>query len=355
MPLIFSHHSMRKRLKVKRKVNNKLITADLHLIDGVREEYRWKIFPWLVEIGKREFCDSLYILGDIGDRKDHHPGSFVNRLISNFRLLLKVFKNIVVVKGNHDYDKDELTPFFDFISAIPNIQFVGEPTVIDGSLFLPHTRARVRKWNSFNLDKYSYVYLHTTVLGAKIHDSGYTIKEGFSIGDFKSFKNTMFISGDIHIPQNMSSNFMYVGSPYPIRFGDEYQGRVLLIKDEKATSINYNSLRKHIWKIKVKADSDIRQQLDKYKWNVGDYVKVEISLHPSEFYEYQGFRKYVSEFCKKNKLVLCSTEMKPIKSTRGTMRKTTTMRGVRADSILKEFCKQQKLSGEQLEIGKELL
>lgn len=348
---------MRQRLikrQVKKEFNNKLVCADLHLTDNIKDEYRWKIFSWLADRGMEggyERPKSLYIIGDLCDRKDHHSANLVNRLIGNFKMLLDVFTNIVVVKGNHDYDKDELTPFFNFISSIPNMNFINEPKVIDNSLFLPHTRTKIKEWNTFDFNKYSHVYLHTMILGAKLHD-GYISEEGLAIEDFKSFKDTMFISGDIHIPQDIGSNFKYVGSPYPIKFGDDYKGRVLFVKDNSILSIPHNSIRKHSWKIFTKSFCDDTFGLKDYR--IGDHVKIEIHLHQSEFQEYYKLRKSVTEFCKDKKLELFSIEMKPIKSRRITLKEFTN-KLVSSDLILKEFCDQQKLSKEQLEIGKKLL
>lgn len=344
----------RARLKRKSTIDfpNKLICADLHLTDNVRDEYRWDVFSWLAEIGLKNKCKDLYIIGDLCDRKDHHSAKLVNRIIENFSKLLEVFSNrIIIVKGNHDYNKDELTPFFNFISFIPKIKFINEPEVVDGSLFLPHTRTKAKEWNDFDLNKYSYVYLHATVTGAKLYD-GYVSNEGFDIQDFKSFKNVQFISGDVHIPQNMSSNFIYIGSPYPIKFGDNYEGRVLLIKDSEIKSINYESIKKHSWNINI--DWNAKECKSSKGYFPGDHVKVTINLHQSEFQEYYKIRKMITEFCKDNKLELFSIEMKPIKSKRLRLRKSKSEL-LLPDTILNEFCEQQKLSKEQLAIGKELL
>ena len=339
------------------KKANRLVTSDLHLTDRVRDEYRWSIFDWLMTVGRRNNCNRLDIIGDITDRKDHHSGKLVNRLIDCFIGLLNIFEKIIINKGNHDFDKDELIPFFKFLSSIPNIEFINEPTAIGDSLFLPHTRNKGFDLDEFDLNKYSYVYLHETLIGAKLHDT-YSSEGGYDIKDFEVFKDTVFISGDMHIPQSMGyvhvkhglGNFIYVGAPYPIKFGDDYKGRVLIIGDGKIKSVDHDSIRKHSWKIDSKGMSkDLKNE-----GKVGDHVKVEIHLHQSEFQEYYKMRKQVVEFCKKNKLELFSIEMKTIKSKRLRLRRTTN-KLVSSGSILHEFCDQRKLSNEQLEIGKELL
>ena len=55
-------------------------------------------------------------------------------------------------------------------------------------------------------------------------------------------------AGDIHIPQEINSVF-YIGSPYPVHFGDHFKGCGVLLQGTKAVRIFRDTLRKESIKI----------------------------------------------------------------------------------------------------------
>jgi UDP-2,3-diacylglucosamine pyrophosphatase LpxH len=54
-----------------------IITSDLHLTDRPQDEYRWGIFPWLVNQSKELEVENLFILGDLTDFKDKHSAKII--------------------------------------------------------------------------------------------------------------------------------------------------------------------------------------------------------------------------------------------------------------------------------------
>jgi len=328
---------------------SKLICSDPHLDDSVRNEYRWELFPWLKKQRKLTNSTVLYLLGDICDKKNNHSDKLVNRIVSSIESLLDEFEEIRILKGNHDYDKDDTIPFFKFLDELDGISFITK-IITDSSseLFLPHTRNPLKDWKAINFNDYKIVYMHQMVQGSKVHDS-YCIEEGYDSSQFKKYKNTLFISGDNHIPQSIGDNFIYVGAPYPVKFGDNYQGRILHISMEnRIESINYSTIAKRSFKIKDASE------LKNLEYKRGDHAKVEINLSRSEFHEYPAMRKEVNEFCKKNKLELFSVELKPLKD-KGIKMKIPKKKLTNPSQILKEFSEKEKIGDELLKAGEGLL
>lgn len=331
---------------------SKLVCADPHFDDSVRNEYRWELFPWLKKQALATKSDTLYIVGDICDRKNNHSDKLVNRVIDSFIELSEVFVEIRIIKGNHDYDKDDATPFFKFMGEIDRLYYVNESFAIGRELFLPHTRNPSKDWKDINFNDYKIVYMHQMVKGSKVHDS-YCIEEGYDPNQFKKYKNTLFISGDNHIPQSIGDNFIYVGAPYPVKFGDDYMSRILHIPSIEENpiqtiSILHRSIAKKSCKIKKIGD------LNNCDWRKGDHAKVEINLSRSEFHEYPAIRKQVNIFCKVNNIELFSVELKPLKD-KGIKMKNPKKKLTNPSQILKEFSDKEKIGDELLKVGEELL
>ena len=60
---------------------NILLLADLHLTTTSRDEYRWKLFPWLYEAIIKNTVKYLFILGDLTESKNYHSAQLVNRIV----------------------------------------------------------------------------------------------------------------------------------------------------------------------------------------------------------------------------------------------------------------------------------
>jgi hypothetical protein len=78
------------------------------------------------------------------------------------------------------------------------------------------------------------VFAHATFDGA-ISETGYQLT-GVDPNIVREARATV-ISGDVHKPQTMANGHIeYVGAPYHIHFGDNYDPRVMLIKYETMDS-----------------------------------------------------------------------------------------------------------------------
>ena len=75
------------------------LTSDIHLTESPTDEYRWKLFDWINEFA----FDELIICGDLTNNKDHHSAKLTNRLHRSISIIAKDVKEIIIVKGNHDY------------------------------------------------------------------------------------------------------------------------------------------------------------------------------------------------------------------------------------------------------------
>lgn len=213
-----------------------LITSDLHFSSTPRDSYRFRIFDELGVMVRSRSILHLYVLGDLTEEKDNHNAELVNKIVDGFvRLSNKV--PITIIRGNHD-GLDQENPFFRFLRYFESISWVNSPTPAefmsfdDGSelncLFLPHSSNYIEDWKKFDLKSYDLILAHNTFKGAKL-ESGFEPKGSIPISIFHP--DTIVISGDIHTPQTVGP-VRYVGAPYTIDFGDEYEPRVLVIKDD---------------------------------------------------------------------------------------------------------------------------
>jgi len=248
-----------------------LLTSDLHLTSVVEDEYRWEFLEWLLsEIVPS--VDMVFVLGDLTDAKDKHPAALVAR-VTDYVVRFAKQCPLFILKGNHDYI-DPSTPFFGFLDHVHRrATFVVKPHYVDlgsrrnGIWLLPHTRDKANDWCAEYFQS-RYTFIHECVVGARA-SNGVRMQAGVEPQYFKNARARIF-SGDIHVPQRVGK-VTYVGAPYPIRFGDTYAPRVILL-DTKAKTMRSvaipNSVRKcslHIRSVKDLSSADLR---------AGDHVKV---------------------------------------------------------------------------------
>lgn len=248
-----------------------LITADLHLSDSARDAYRFvflqKTLPNLLQAHNP---DVLAVLGDLTEAWDRHPARLTNAIVDGF-VKLSDRREVIIIPGNHD-SSDTALPFFAFLDHFPNILWVAKPSVTRvGVLFLPHSH---RPWAE-PLPRCKYVLAHNTFDGA--NERGQTLT-GFPLDLLRAPTVRRAIAGDVHTPQTINNFLWYVGAPYRVDFGDEYEPRVLLLDTEKDTlrSIPVPGPQKRLIKITTLA------QLKKTQVNAGDVIKVEVLLPPEE-------------------------------------------------------------------------
>lgn len=288
-----------------------LISSDLHLVETPSESYRWELFPWAAKIATEQNIKHWFILGDILDKKDRHPAELVNHLVDNLTLVLdsSPIKNIYLLQGNHDYLKSQ-HPFLRFLNQIDSVVFFNYPYLMDffgkRILWLPHTKTPEKDWNDSEeilgwMEEADYIFFHQSVYGAKVSNY-YEMKEGLD-KDFFTGVNARLYSGDIHVPQhlpipNTPNGMEYIGTPYPIAFGDTYTPRNLLLNVEtgKAENIQIDSL-KNFRKLSLKIRKV--EDLAKEHLNQHTHAKVTMRLPQSERHNWPEYKARVQEAFKK--------------------------------------------------------
>jgi UDP-2,3-diacylglucosamine pyrophosphatase LpxH len=336
---------------------NALLISDLHLTANPRDEYRWKLFDWLCEVMPKHSVRYLYILGDLTDAKDFHGAKLVNRIVDS---LLKVYRatqclGIYILRGNHD-GVDPTCAYFRFLGQFPAIKFIDTPWMETMSglevLLLPHTTDPGR-WNIDDIAAANLIMMHATVTGS-VAENGQQLT-GINPGFLRAGHMAKIYSGDVHIPQ-MVGRIEYVGAPYPIKFGDDFTGRAVLLENfRKAFDIYPPTIGRHY--MTVTADGVMQFSGDGCGYAKGDQVKARIRLAPHEALEWQGLKDKIIGFCIKENLELCGVELDRIAPAPG--RKVLVRKGAakaqNIDQVLDAYCAKNKISDEVKTFGSNLL
>jgi DNA repair exonuclease SbcCD nuclease subunit len=330
-----------------------LITTDLHLTARERDEYRWDLFPWLLnQMGSSH--QDLAILGDITDQKDGHSSVLVNRVVSNLVMLTEKGKRVFVVKGNHDYVDPDL-PFFLFLRHLYGVRFFSNPWVTDTEvgpvLFLPHDRNPVKAWESIAVDKEDIIMCHQTFDGALAH-GGHAMQSSVGPRYFsKRGSEALVLSGDIHKPQEIG-DVTYVGTPYPVSFAESHQPRVLsltAVGDElEIGELFPPSIRKMNLTIDSAADIPVLKS--------GDQLKIKLAVHKEDLGDWDVRREAIIEKCKIADARIRSLELidqggKTIHQAAPKQGKTS----ARPEDVLSSFCSERLLSDGEHHAAQDIL
>lgn len=271
-----------------------LATADVHFSDNPRDEYRFKFLEeWLPQAVEEHDVRRVLILGDICEAKDAHRAPLVNRIVDGLANIAET-TNVILLKGNHDYLSED-APFFGFTRHLPRVRWISEPTDLKlrglgRCLFLPHTNNYKRDWGDFAFNEYDWIFCHQTFDGA-VNENGRSL-EGVPRSVFPS--GARVVSGDIHVPQKLGP-VTYTGSPYTVDFGDDYEGRLLLLDHDKVNSIPFEGPQKRLI---VVGGKDTLKALDQESnvINKGDTIEVRITLNSSQAAERTQIRRAVREW-----------------------------------------------------------
>jgi DNA repair exonuclease SbcCD nuclease subunit len=249
-----------------------ILTGDLHLSINPRDEYRFTFLESLMEVITDRKPDRLIIAGDLTEEKDRHPAILVNRVVDAIYALAELVP-VIMLEGNHDY-KEEGHAFFEFIKRIPRVRWINRPTFLKITpevLLLPHTNDYKKDWASIDLSDYPFIICHQTFNGANV---------GFGRGlDGIPLeilpKRSRTFAGDIHVPQQFGKNLVYIGAPYHVDFGDNYESRIIWIDDDPNAweSIDTSHLpQKRLIRI------DDQTSLQDCDFNAGDLLKIEVEV-----------------------------------------------------------------------------
>ena len=322
-----------------------LLIGDLHLTDKPRDAYRFKIFPWIRQMIVDHKVTTTIIMGDLTDQKDKHSAKLVRAITDGFLSLydeMDYHQNTTyILKGNHDYI-DPVNPFFNFLNYLPGVTFVSEPTALVDSIFaIPHTRSEDDFIAACKQGKdYEYLFIHQTITGA-VSESGAALS-GFSPSAFLPWAKVY--AGDIHKPQTIGQ-VTYVGSPYSIRFGDNFTPRCILLGD-KEKNLYFDCPRK--WGLILRSPDDLLNNKDLI---AGDQVKLTFDLTKEEMVDWKVFKLQALANCKKLGLEVFGVGVMPKEETR----KATEKIGKNNSDVLVQFCNKEKVGSKIRDVGNSIL
>ena len=321
-----------------------LVTADFHLNDNPRDEYRHLWQEELRTLVRTYAVDQLFILGDITDEKDHHSSYLVNRVVEYLReLATRCF--ITILTGNHDYI-DPAHPFFEFTSTMNRVRWINTPTYLSFAdkglgqcLFLPHTRDYKADWATIDWDM-DIVFAHNTFKGARAASDREL--DGIPLGVIP--KDTTVISGDVHVPQDVG-NVTYVGAPYSVDFGDHYKPRVLLLKDDRMKSVPCKGPQKRL----IKA-ANLEQAITKLPTVRGDIVKVRLAWDSTQMEKWAVAKRTLIDAAHRDGVTLHSIE--PVLDATVSRKRYKASGKSRSDTeILTEYCAHNSVNKDLTKVG----
>lgn len=336
-----------------------LLTADLHLTDNPEEDYRWAVFGELKKaFFERGPCD-IFILGDLGDRKDRHSAAFVNRLVRElvalrdfmWAALAKPSPEVHIIMGNHDAPLKG-TPFWSFFEHIEGIHFYTEPAEVGEILLLPFAPNPAEAWADLDLGAYRCIMLHQPLEGAR-GANGRALAKGSPVPEFP--KGVKVYAGDIHGPQKIGA-VEYIGSPHPVAFDEAHAFRLVhLDKRYRATDIPLQPMRRHIIRIDYEDTNTFDPLPALAQTKVGDQIKVEVSLPLARIGEWPHIKAQLEALFEQKSLWVFSLKpvVQPGEAESGP--EAAASGGEAPDEVLEAFAGQEGIEGRTLKMGRRLL
>jgi hypothetical protein len=325
-----------------------LITSDLSLTDNSRDEYRFTFLEQtLPKLIAKHKVSSLYMLGDITEAKDNHGAWLVNRIADGFYKLAHDLGTMIILAGNHDYVGSQ-HPFFCFLDMVENIIFIDKPQALGEYLFLPHTSNYQRDWKLWkgNANSFDYVFAHNTFAGAMAN--GMQLP-GIPLDYFP--RDTLILAGDVHTPQqfkHLGRVVCYVGAPYTVDFGDDYQPRVLLL-DAGMKSVSVPGPQKRVVLVDTRG-----KPINKIELKPGDILKVRVPLVPEDYARWAEIRERVRDALGTEGFVIHAVE--PAMGNRfADRRKVKQCSTETDDQLLTRYAKHHGIDDKTLKVGLELL
>lgn len=325
-----------------------LLTADLHLTDSPLEEYRWQFMEvMLPRLVKDNQIAKVWILGDLTDRKDRHSSNLVNRLVNTFKNLTTPTS---ILMGNHD-EPISGTPYWSFLSEVEGVDYLTKPSQWINTLCLPFSSNPLEDWKDYaeNFKHFGSIFMHQTLSGAKV-EGNKILEHGHTLPIFP--RDIPVYSGDVHRPQTIGS-ITYIGTPFPVRFGEDWPGRVLILDTSdfsKYQEIILPSIRRTI----VELDSESINNFKSSDWKKGDQLRIRYHLSTSLLATWPEHELRIKDTIEKSGATLVSLEaiLKQEKDLNDTARvKSTNLEMLNAEETLRAFGNEEKLSQELVEIG----
>jgi hypothetical protein len=298
------------------------------------------VFDELERVCQRYTVSCVFCLGDMTDKKDRFSAEMLNRLVRCW-MALPVGKK-VILRGNHDTTIAG-SSFWEFMSLIPGLTYVTRPTVVyDDLLLLPFSANPKAEWTGLKFRDFRAIFVHAT-------RNGTIAENGFSLSgqDLPLMPRQVKVySGDVHIQQTVD-NWVYVGAPHPVKFGDSYPCRFLLLDEvtyEVADSVKVATIGKRVVEINSLED------MQRIATNPGDQVRIKAVIPPGEI-DWGAFEAEVDRWARERGVDIASIE--------GSYNLSPQSGQPNADlapeDLLREFAQDEELSDELLNVGLELL
>jgi len=325
-----------------------LVTADWHLSENPRDRYRFAAMGRLAQLLEQHKVESLVILGDLTENKNHHPSELVNDAVELIHILSELVDNIIFMMGNHDY-KDADYPFFYFLRRLKNVDWVRTrcemevPGLAARCLFLPHTPNYERDWEGQDMKGFDWIFAHNTFTGASTeHGKRLT---GIPLSVFP--KDARVIAGDIHTPQTIGC-VTYTGSPFTVDFGETFEPRVLLLEGHKMKSVPLPGPQK---KLLVLGPGFKLRDLDLI---ADDVVKVQYNLPADQHEKWPELRDKIREQLQGLGCLVYAVQ--PVVDKTERVGSVVSKRRVNTDeTMVRTFAKQSKVSDDVLATGLDLI
>lgn len=277
-----------------------LLTTDLHLTANVNDAYRWTIFDQLHELRRKHKARTLIICGDLTDAKDNHSATLVNSIVESLASFADSGCEVIVLQGNHDYLLAG-NPFFEFLNQIDKVQFVSKPCALGPWVFIPHSRVLPLPGLELISASTTHCFMHQTLSGAKA-SNGQQMQGELTSKQLPHRSTCKYYSGDIHVPQ-FCGDVEYVGSPYPVHFGDTFKPRVLVLEDEEDVLVrDWEGLRR------VTTMVSSADELSNWA-RKGDQLKVRLALSRQDMPEWHERKREVQAWCDRRGVKLVSVEL----------------------------------------------
>lgn len=320
-----------------------LAISDLHLSAKSRDAYRFAVMERVAALLEQYKIDTLLILGDITEEKDYHPATLVNDIV-DVVFSLSQFCEVIILRGNHDYTQTDC-PFFHFLRRLRRVRWINAVKRLEldigQCLFLPHTREYKTDWANLPVGV-DWIFAHNTFEGA-ITEHGKRLS-GIPLDALST--DVPVISGDIHTPQTLGP-VTYVGAPYTVDFGDEYEPRALLIDRKGTTSIPLPGPQKRL--LELSAGYDVR----KMDLRSGDIIKVRYTLKLDEQDKWFAIRDKIKKQLTELDMVVHLVQ--PVTTTRNRSISISRAETKSDKLIVQEFGKQSKVTPATLKVGLTLI
>lgn len=325
---------------------NYLLYSDTHFTDKPIEEYRWKIFPFLTEQALKYDVKKIICLGDLVDRADRHSGLLVNYLVEMYADLKHDTKaELTILAGNHD--KPLQRPYFwEFLSRV-GVDYLTNP-IYDWNrvLYLPFSSNAVKEWGVFHSDTKA-ILMHQTIEGAIVEDDRRIPSSPYPL---PPLPHIPIYSGDVHRPQSID-NITYVGAPYPVRFGETWDTRIIVIQNDdwqNPISIQVPSIKRAI------LDIHNSKELLSFNYKTDDQLKIRYHLKSDSLTSYAEEEIVIRKWAKDRGITIVSIEPQLVGELK-TQDKSAVSELMPPKEVIRTFAEQEKLSEDVAQMGQEIL